>query len=102
MNSFESFDYSSWKQSNSIACGRDILLDFRFYFVNRNHRYTFLRTVSFNLSVLCRITENYGMYEYLCVRVSMRVKREKGDNNLTQQRYAIWHNNTLGHRYQYV
>jgi len=84
MNSFESFDYSSWKQLNSIACGRDILLNFRFYFVNRNHRYTFLR----NLFQFVRTVWNYTEL-WNARNPCVYVKKEKGDNNLTQQRYAI-------------
>lgn len=85
MNSFESFDYSSWRQSNSAACGRDILLDFRFYFVNRIIMGTHFSVKSLSICPYC--VELRGIIK--CMHIRARMKRVKGDNNLTQQRCAM-------------
>lgn len=79
MNSFESFDYSGWRQSNSTAwiSGRDILLDFRFYFVNRNHRHHTHRNHTHfsvkSLSICPYCVELQGimecMHTYVCAYV---------------------------------
>lgn len=75
MNSFESFDYSSWRQSNSAACGRDILLDFRFYFVNRIIMGTRFSVKS--LSICPYRAELYGIMKRM--HICVRMKREKGE-----------------------
>jgi len=63
--------------------GIHILLNFRFYFINRNHRYTFLRNLFQFVRTVWNYTELWNARN-LCVYV----KKEKGDNNRAQ-RYAI-------------